>query len=55
MSEVIKPENECPFDPKQYECHGVIAPVGSFSWALIQLKLRKRVARSVWGDKGIST
>ncbi|WP_323834491.1 DUF2829 domain-containing protein [Photorhabdus africana] len=51
MSEVIKPENECQFDPKQYECHGVIAPVGSFSWALIQLKLRKLVARSVWRDK----
>ncbi|NDK98261.1 DUF2829 domain-containing protein [Photorhabdus bodei] len=51
MSEVMKPENECPFDPKQYECHSVIAPVGSFSWALIQLKLRKLVARSVWSDK----
>ncbi|KER02710.1 DUF2829 domain-containing protein [Photorhabdus temperata] len=51
MSEVMKPEKECPFDPKQYECHGVIAPVGSFSWALIQLKLRKLVARSVWSDK----
>ncbi|MDX8001257.1 DUF2829 domain-containing protein, partial [Xenorhabdus sp. Reich] len=31
----------------------ITAPVGSFSWALIQLKLRKRVARSVWGDKGM--
>ncbi|EYU17216.1 DUF2829 domain-containing protein [Photorhabdus aegyptia] len=51
MSEVMKPENECPFDPKQYECHSVVAPVGSFSWALIQLKLRKLVARSVWRDK----
>ncbi|NHB92901.1 DUF2829 domain-containing protein [Photorhabdus cinerea] len=51
MSEVMKPENECPFDPKQYECHSVVAPVGSFSWALIQLKLRKLVARSVWSDK----
>ncbi|WP_237385222.1 Thoeris anti-defense Tad2 family protein [Xenorhabdus sp. Sc-CR9] len=53
MSDVIKPENECPFNPEQYECHCITAPVGSFSWALIQLKLRKRVARSVWGDKGI--
>ncbi|AWK41753.1 DUF2829 domain-containing protein [Photorhabdus laumondii subsp. laumondii] len=51
MSEVIKLENECQFDPKQYECHSVVAPVGSFSWALIQLKLRKLVARSVWRDK----
>ncbi|PQQ25557.1 DUF2829 domain-containing protein [Photorhabdus hindustanensis] len=51
MSEVMKPENECPFDPKQYECHSVVAPVGSFSWALIQLKLRKLVSRSVWSDK----
>ncbi|RAX00702.1 MULTISPECIES: DUF2829 domain-containing protein [unclassified Photorhabdus] len=49
----MKPENECPFDPKQYECHSVIAPVGSFSWALIQLKLRKRVVRSVWSDKNM--
>ncbi|WP_338803535.1 DUF2829 domain-containing protein [Xenorhabdus griffiniae] len=48
MSEFIKPEHECPFDPKQYQCDCFIAPVGSFSWALIQLKLRKRVARSVW-------
>ncbi|MDX7999578.1 DUF2829 domain-containing protein, partial [Xenorhabdus sp. Reich] len=31
----------------------ITAPVGSFSWALIQLKLRKRVTRSVWGDKGM--
>ncbi|ETS30194.1 hypothetical protein BB987_16640 [Photorhabdus temperata] len=53
MSEIMKPENECPFDPKQYECHCLVAPLGSFSWALIQLKLRKRVARSVWGDKGM--
>ncbi|MBD2811399.1 DUF2829 domain-containing protein [Xenorhabdus sp. Vera] len=53
MSEFIKPEHECPFDPKQYECHCVTAPIGSFSWALIQLKLRKRVARSAWGDKGM--
>ncbi|MCC8459403.1 DUF2829 domain-containing protein [Photorhabdus aegyptia] len=53
MSEVMKPENECPFDPKQYECHSVVAPVGSFSWALIQLKLRKLVARSVWRDKKV--
>ncbi|PHM67346.1 DUF2829 domain-containing protein [Xenorhabdus sp. KJ12.1] len=48
MSEFIKPEHECPFDPKQYHCDCFIAPVGSFSWALIQLKLRKRVTRSVW-------
>ncbi|MBD2798172.1 DUF2829 domain-containing protein [Xenorhabdus sp. 18] len=48
MSELIKPEHECPFDPKQYQCDCFIAPVGSFSWALIQLKLRKRVTRSVW-------
>ncbi|PHM38197.1 hypothetical protein Xmau_03584 [Xenorhabdus mauleonii] len=48
MSEFIKPEHECPFDPKQYQCDCFIAPVGSFSWALIQLKLRKRVTRSVW-------
>ncbi|MBD2794038.1 DUF2829 domain-containing protein [Xenorhabdus sp. 42] len=48
MSEFIKPENECPFDPKQYQCDCFIAPVSSFSWALIQLKLRKRVTRSVW-------
>ncbi|MBE8589397.1 Thoeris anti-defense Tad2 family protein, partial [Xenorhabdus griffiniae] len=53
MSDVIKPECECPFDPKQYQCDCFIAPVGSFSWALIQLKLRKRVTRSVWGDKGM--
>ncbi|MDC9607232.1 DUF2829 domain-containing protein [Xenorhabdus griffiniae] len=53
MSDVIKPECECPFDPKQYQCDCFIAPVGSFSWALIQLKLRKRVARSAWGDKGM--
>ncbi|MDE9492674.1 DUF2829 domain-containing protein [Xenorhabdus bovienii] len=48
MSEFIKPEHECPFDPKQYQCDCFIAPVGSFSWALIQLKLRKRVTRSAW-------
>ncbi|KMJ44793.1 hypothetical protein AB204_12450 [Xenorhabdus khoisanae] len=48
MSDVIKPENECPFDPKHYQCDCFIAPVGSFSWALIQLKLRKRVTRSAW-------
>ncbi|WP_426575977.1 DUF2829 domain-containing protein [Xenorhabdus stockiae] len=48
MSEFIKLEHECPFDPKQYHCDCFIAPVGSFSWALIQLKLRKRVTRSVW-------
>ncbi|WP_446469786.1 DUF2829 domain-containing protein [Xenorhabdus stockiae] len=48
MSEFIKPEHECPFEPKQYQCDCFIAPVGSFSWALIQLKLRKRVTRSVW-------
>ncbi|CDL83181.1 Thoeris anti-defense Tad2 family protein [Xenorhabdus szentirmaii] len=48
MSEFIKPEHECPFDPKQYQCDCFIAPMGSFSWALIQLKLRKRVTRSVW-------
>ncbi|CDG95924.1 conserved hypothetical protein [Xenorhabdus bovienii str. puntauvense] len=48
MSDVINPEHECPFDPKHYQCDCFIAPVGSFSWALIQLKLRKRVARSVW-------
>ncbi|MGJ0625977.1 DUF2829 domain-containing protein [Xenorhabdus bovienii] len=53
MSNVINPEHECPFDPKHYQCDCFIAPVGSFSWALIQLKLRKRVARSVWGDKGV--
>ncbi|MDE9456008.1 DUF2829 domain-containing protein [Xenorhabdus bovienii] len=53
MSDVINPEHECPFDPKHYQCDCFIAPVGSFSWALIQLKLRKRVARSAWGDKGI--
>ncbi|MGJ0635812.1 DUF2829 domain-containing protein [Xenorhabdus bovienii] len=53
MSDVINPEHECPFDPKHYQCDCFIAPVGSFSWALIQLKLRKRVARSVWGDKGM--
>ncbi|AOM42394.1 DUF2829 domain-containing protein [Xenorhabdus hominickii] len=53
MSEFIKPEHECPFDPKHYQCDCFIAPVGSFSWALIQLKLRKRVARSVWGGKGM--
>ncbi|MDE1479037.1 DUF2829 domain-containing protein [Xenorhabdus bovienii] len=53
MSDVINPEHECPFDPKNYQCDCFIAPVGSFSWALIQLKLRKRVARSVWGDKGM--
>ncbi|WP_338884881.1 DUF2829 domain-containing protein [Xenorhabdus sp. TH1] len=53
MSNVIKPECECPFDPKQYQCDCFIAPVGSFSWALIQLKLRKRIARFVWGDKGM--
>jgi hypothetical protein len=48
MSELIKPEHECPFDPKQYQCDCFIAPMGSFSWALIQLKLRKRVTRSTW-------
>ncbi|OTA14125.1 hypothetical protein Xvie_03979 [Xenorhabdus vietnamensis] len=48
MSDVINPEHECPFDPKHYQCDCFIAPVGSFSWALIQLKLRKRVTRSVW-------
>ncbi|MDE9431343.1 DUF2829 domain-containing protein [Xenorhabdus bovienii] len=53
MSDVINPEHECPFDPKNYQCDCFIAPVGSFSWALIQLKLRKRVARSAWGDKGM--
>ncbi|MDC9614089.1 DUF2829 domain-containing protein [Xenorhabdus khoisanae] len=56
MSETIKtgnqnPENECPFDPNNYKGEQIIAPEGSFYWALIQLKLGKKVRRSDWADK----
>ncbi|WP_340618808.1 DUF2829 domain-containing protein [Xenorhabdus entomophaga] len=56
MSETIKtgnqnPENECPFDPNNYKGEQIVAPEGSFYWALIQLKLSKKVRRSDWADK----
>ncbi|MEQ1974490.1 DUF2829 domain-containing protein [Xenorhabdus sp. SGI240] len=56
MSETIKtgnqnPEHECPFDPNNYKGEQIVAPEGSFYWALIQLKLGKKVHRSDWADK----
>ncbi|MDC9623899.1 DUF2829 domain-containing protein [Xenorhabdus sp. XENO-7] len=48
MSDVINPEHECPFDPDDYKGDQIIAPVGSFWWALVQLKLGNKARRSGW-------
>ncbi|MDX7987724.1 DUF2829 domain-containing protein [Xenorhabdus sp. 12] len=45
------PEHECQFEPNDYQEIKIIAPVGSFSWALIQLKLGNNVSRSSWPKK----
>ncbi|MDX7988644.1 DUF2829 domain-containing protein [Xenorhabdus sp. 12] len=53
MSEVNKPamndsDSECYFNPDWYKCNHVVARVGSFPWALIQLQLGKKVRRRNW-------
>ncbi|AOM39227.1 DUF2829 domain-containing protein [Xenorhabdus hominickii] len=48
MSDVINPEHECPFNRDDYKGDQIIAPVGSFWWALVQLKLGNKVRRSGW-------
>ncbi|MDE9498849.1 DUF2829 domain-containing protein [Xenorhabdus bovienii] len=53
MSEVNKPENKesdlkCPFNPDEYKSDNVVAPVGSFPWAVIQVYLGNKVHRNDW-------
>ncbi|MGJ0637905.1 Thoeris anti-defense Tad2 family protein [Xenorhabdus bovienii] len=53
MSEVNKPENKesnlkCPFNPDEYKSDNVVAPVGSFPWAVIQVYLGNKVYRNGW-------
>ncbi|MDX8001138.1 DUF2829 domain-containing protein [Xenorhabdus sp. Reich] len=56
MSELMKtekqnPEHECLIDPNNYKTEQIIAPEGSFYWALIQLRLENKVRRRDWSGK----
>ncbi|MBD2793075.1 DUF2829 domain-containing protein [Xenorhabdus szentirmaii] len=45
------PEHECQFNLGDFKDEKIIAPVGSFSWALIQLKLGNNISRKSWTKK----
>ncbi|CBJ81208.1 conserved hypothetical protein [Xenorhabdus bovienii str. Jollieti] len=53
MSEINKPEKtsanqNCFINPDQYKNHDVVAPVGSYPWAIIQLYLGNLMYRNDW-------
>ncbi|MGJ0639176.1 DUF2829 domain-containing protein [Xenorhabdus bovienii] len=48
MSELMKSENECEYKPADDNSGQIVASVGSFWWALAQLKLGNKARRIDW-------
>ncbi len=50
-TENTNPEHGCQMNLNDYQVEQIIAPLGSFWWALIQLKQGKNVRRRDWAEK----